>query len=115
MAINFDGAGHTLDANSLAIFASSEGIQDLRDRDQPDVTQGCNGWSMAGEHHSTFSFRGVPALAFSSRAIWHYNHQTFDTARWISPARVEEAVMLTAEVAAAAATKPLKWLRQPNE
>jgi hypothetical protein len=112
LAINFDGLGHILDCNTLAIYASSEPftarVTEVS-RDFPAI-QWVDPWPQS--NHSTFSFRGVPALAFSSRALGIYSHQRDDSAHWISPARIEEAVQLATHIVAAIETQPLAWLRQ---
>jgi aminopeptidase YwaD len=112
LAVNFDGLGHILDCNTLAIYASSEPftarVTEIS-RDFPAV-QWVDPWPQS--NHSTFSFRGVPALAFSSRALSIYSHQRDDSMRWINPARIDEAVQLTTRIIAAIETQPLAWLRQ---
>jgi aminopeptidase YwaD len=112
LAVNFDGLGHILDCNTLAIYASSEPftarVTEIS-RDFPAV-QWVDPWPQS--NHSTFSFRGVPALAFGSRAAVHYSHQRDDSARWINPARIDEAVLLTTRIIAAIEAQPLAWLRQ---
>jgi aminopeptidase YwaD len=115
LAINFDGPGFILDANSLAIFASSAAFKEKVteiSRAFPAV-QWVDPWPES--NHSTFAMRGVPALAFSSRALWQYAHQLDDTSRWISPARLEEAVQLSAQIIQDVQYRPLAWLRSEAE
>ncbi|MCE1252261.1 MAG: M28 family metallopeptidase [Anaerolineae bacterium] len=115
LMINYDGAGHLLDANSLAIFTSSAAFQEemVRISRAFPAVQWVEPWPES--NHSTFSWRGVPALAFSSRALRIYGHQYNDSARWISPERIAEAVNLTREVINNVQSRPLGWLRPQAE
>lgn len=111
LAVNFDGLGHILDANSLAIFASSEEFQATVNGISCafPALQWVEPWPES--NHSTFAWRGVPSLAVSSRAATHYAHQREDTIRWVSPARVAEAVSFTTRIIDAVQAQPLAWLR----
>ena len=111
LAVNFDGLGHILDANTLAIYVASPEFTacvEVISKDFPAV-QWVDPWPES--NHSTFSFRGVPALAFSSRALLHLAHQLDDTERWMNPQRIVEAVQLTARVVEAVQSNPRAWLR----
>lgn len=111
LAVNFDGLGHKLASNTLAIFTASEAFKAAVEKEKLNypAVQWVEPWPES--NHSTFSWRGVPALAFSSQALIPYCHQRFDTAEWISPARVEEAVRLTADIIQAVEAKELEWIR----
>jgi Iap family predicted aminopeptidase len=114
LAINYDGLGHKLASNTLAIFTCSEDFKSAVEQEKlkyPAV-QWTDPWPQS--NHSTFSWRGVPALAFSSQALIPYSHQRFDTADWINPARVEEAVRLTADIIKRIVDRPVEWLRPGN-
>lgn len=111
LAINFDGLGFRLDANTIAIYSASEAFQNQVEgisRAYPTV-QWVEPWPES--NHSTFSWRGIPALAFSSQAMRHYAHQRDDSMRLSSAARVEEAVRLAAQVVDAIQAQPNAWLR----
>jgi aminopeptidase YwaD len=115
LAVNFDGLGHILDANTLAIFTHSEEFKELVEevkRGYPAV-QWVEPWPQS--NHSTFSWRGVPALAVSSRSLIPYCHQRFDTAEWVSAKRIAEAAALTADIIGRIAEKPVAWLRPKVE
>ena len=113
LAINFDGLGHILDANTLASFSCSAALQsevEQISKAYPGV-QWVDPWPES--NHSTFAMRGVPALALSSRALWHYSHQHDDTLRWISPRRVAEAASLAAQVVKTLQSRSTAWGRKP--
>jgi aminopeptidase YwaD len=113
-AVNFDGLGHILASNTLAIFTHSEefksAVEEIK-KGYPAV-EWVEPWPQS--NHSTFSWRGVPALAFSSQALIPYCHQRFDTAEWVSASRVEEAVLLTADIIERIGDRPVEWLRPGN-
>ncbi len=114
LAVNYDGLGHKLASNTLAIFTCSEDFKSAVEKEKlkyPAV-QWTDPWPQS--NHSTFSWRGVPALAFSSQALIPYCHQRYDTAEWISAARVEEAVRLTADIIKRIVDRPVEWLRPGN-
>jgi Iap family predicted aminopeptidase len=111
MAVNYDGLGHKLASNTLAIFTCSEEFKvavEVEKLKYPAV-QWTEPWPQS--NHSTFSWRGVPALAFSSQGLIPYCHQRYDTADWINPARIEEAVRLTADIIGVVEDRPAGWLR----
>lgn len=113
LAINFDGLGHILDANTLAIFAQSETFKaaaELVSQAYPEMVW-VDPWPES--NHSLFAMRGVPALALSSRALWQYAHQRDDTARWISPKRLAEAAHFTARMVETVQSRPSDWFRPP--
>ncbi|MHC1782630.1 MAG: M28 family peptidase [Anaerolineaceae bacterium] len=114
VAVNFDGLGHILASNTLAIFTHSEEFKTAVEEVKlgyPAV-EWVEPWPQS--NHSTFSWRGVPALAFSSQGLIPYCHQRFDSAEWVSAARVEEAVRLTADIIERIVDSPLEWLRPGN-
>jgi len=50
-------------------------------------------------NHSTFSFRGVPALAISSIGARNIAHTPQDRLEMVSPARMLEATQLVLDIA----------------
>ncbi len=117
LAVNFDGMGHIMDSNTLAVYVSSEEfsheMQDLK-QGFPSI-QWTDPWPES--NHSSFTFRGVPAIAFSSQIVHHYAHQLDDTLRWVSPQKIAEAVELTSRVIETIQSRPVAWFRaaQPSE
>lgn len=111
LAVNFDGLGHILDSNTLAIFSASPALQQIVEsiqRAYPAV-QWVEPWPES--NHSTFAWRGVPALALSSAALRISAHQLEDTEDWISPSRVAEGARLVAEIFQALQSAPVADLR----
>lgn len=115
LAVNFDGVGFIADATTVAIYSSStEFIQLVQNMklNLPSI-QWVDPWLES--NHSTFTFRGVPGLAFSSRAADFFAHQWNDSTRWVSPEKIAEAVDLTIQVVQAVQNKSLTWLRETKE
>ena len=105
-AINFDGVGLAIGATSVAIFSASPLFQELVD----EQVRACPGavwvepWPQS--NHSTFAWRGVPSLAFSSTGAWDRAHLRVDTAEWVSPAKLGEAIRIAAGVIEAIQQQP---------
>jgi aminopeptidase YwaD len=114
LAINFDGVGHRLGVNTLAIFSASDELVTLVKTLKAGVAgvQWVEPWPES--NHSTFAWRGVPALAFSSSGAWTHAHQLGDDLQRVSSGRVEEAARLAAHVVQSIQDVPLSWLRPHN-
>jgi aminopeptidase YwaD len=52
-------------------------------------------------NHSTFSFRGVPALAFSSQGAFNLAHFRADTVAQVSVEKLAEIVSVVSQIVAA--------------
>jgi aminopeptidase YwaD len=112
LGINFDGHGFILDGNTLAIYSSSPEFTQLVDGIKTGfpAMQWTDPWPES--NHSTFSWRGVPCLAYGSTVGRPINHQLDDSIRWVSPRRVAEAVECTARVIRAIQDWPNDRLRK---
>ena len=111
-AINFDGVGQYLAANSIAMFASSAVFQDQVTesvREYPGVTW-VDPWPQS--NHSTFAMRGVPAIAFSSEGRIRLDHLRADSIEWVSPAKLQEVVLLATALVDNLQDKSLDWTRE---
>jgi aminopeptidase YwaD len=111
-AINFDAPGQYLGANSIAMFASSQAFQDQVDKTtkrHPGVAW-VDPWPQS--NHSTFAWRGVPAIAFSSEGRIRLDHLRADSAEWVSPAKLEEVVSLVIAIVESLQDKPPEWTRE---
>jgi len=111
-AINFDGVGQYLAANSIAMFASSAVFQDQVTesvREYPGVTW-VDPWPQS--NHSTFAMRGVPAIAFSSEGRIRLDHLRADSIEWVSPAKLQEVVSLATALVDNLQDKSLDWTRE---
>lgn len=110
-AINFDGVGQYLGANSITLVAGSQAFQ----AHVTDLTKNYPGvvWvePWPESNHSTFSWRGVPSLAFTTEGAVNLAHLRADTCRWISPAKLQEVVLLTADIVASLQDKSPIWTR----
>jgi aminopeptidase YwaD len=111
LAINFDGLGHRLDTLTQASFSCSPAFQGRLEQlstGHPGM-QWIEPWPES--NHSSFSMRGVPAVAFSGQAVRTWAHQHCDTLRWVNPANILEAVAYTGEIFRDIQSRPLAWLR----
>jgi aminopeptidase YwaD len=110
-AINFDGVGQRVATNSITAIACSPEFE----AHAYELAQGISGvvrvdpWPQS--NHSTFAWRGVPSLAFTSSGRFHNDHLRSDTIDWISPAKLGEVIDLTAAIVASLQEKPAGWTR----
>ncbi len=113
-AINADGVGPYLGANSIAMMASSQPFQgkvaELTTR-YPGVVW-VDPWPQS--NHSTFSFRGVPSIALSSVGAGKVEHLRTDTIERISPAKLGQVVSLVSDVVESLQDRSLDWCREPK-
>ena len=99
-AINFDGAGTLLGATSIAAFDET-GRLEAKVRPLTEHFPGVvwvEPWPES--NHSTFAFRGIPALAFSAVGTRALAHQPFDGLEGMSAAKLEEIASLTEKIIA---------------
>ena len=114
LGINFDGLGNILDGTTVAVYTASNGLCDLvkQVNSQLPAVQAVDPWPES--NHSTFSWRGVPCLAFGGQGYHVFAHQLIDTTDWMSPAKIAEAVDFARRVIETVQNKPAAWLR-PEE
>jgi len=110
-AINIDGIGDYLSANTIAIFASSPEFE----RQTRQLTPAYPGvvWvdPWPESNHSTFAMRGVPSLAFSSSGMLNIKHLRHDDFDRINPAKLAEVTHLIANILANLQDKSVAWSR----
>lgn len=111
VVINFDAVGQYLAANSIAMFASSAAFEDR----VVEISRAYPGLAWVDpwpeSNHSTFAWRGVPAIAFSSVGRIRLDHLRADSVEWVSPARLEEVVRLVMQIVADLQDKTPDWSR----
>jgi aminopeptidase YwaD len=98
LAINMDGIGYAAGHNTIARFNTApelDGRLEEIGRRFPALTW-VEPWPQS--NHSTFSFRGVPALAFSSAGAFALAHYPADTIDKVSLAGLAEVVAVVAEI-----------------
>lgn len=98
LAINMDGIGHAGGHNTVARFNVAPELAGRLEeivRRFPAV-QWVEPWPQS--NHSTFSFRGVPALAFSSAGAFALAHYPTDTVEAVAVARLAEAVTVVKDI-----------------
>lgn len=94
LAMNFDGLGQMLSANSIASFNCAPTLEQALH----ELTNAYPGvvwvepWPQS--NHSTFTRRGVPALAFTRQGGFANEHLRSDTIEWISSERLTEVTSL---------------------
>ena len=101
LAINMDGIGYVGGHNTVAQFnvgpALAARLEAIVAR-YPTV-QWVDPWPQS--NHSTFSFRGVPALAFSSQGAFNLAHFPADTVAQVSVEKLAEIVSVVSQIVAA--------------
>jgi aminopeptidase YwaD len=111
-AINFDGVGQTLAANSITLIAGSQPFQHLLS----ELTQNYPGivWvdPWPESNHSTFSWRGVPSIAVSSAGAVRVDHLRSDTLDWVSREGLNEVIALAGEILDNLQEKLPQWTRE---
>jgi Iap family predicted aminopeptidase len=110
-ALNIDGPGPWLAANTLATFAASEPFAAMAAATAgryPGVAL-VDPWP-ASDHYIFYS-HGVPSLAISSLGIKDQYHTPFDSLEWISPAKLAEATRLALDLVTAVDAHDLAWGR----
>jgi aminopeptidase YwaD len=115
LSINMDGIGSILGSNSVAIFSASEQFRSSVDNclaSFPGITW-VDPWPES--NHSTFAFRGVPTLAFSSTGVRHMAHTPMDTVDHISLEKVYEVVQMIEKILQATSTKDPGWFKPSTE
>lgn len=111
LAINMDFMGQRLGANTIALMSASDAVQQAIDgllAAYPGVVW-TEPWPQS--NHSTFAYRGVPSVAFSSKGVKTIYHQPSDTMAWVDAGKVQEVVSLIIDILAAVQDKPVEWTR----
>ena len=100
LAINMDGAGYVHGPNTIARFNTSPALTARLETivARYPALQWTEPWPQS--NHSTFSFRGVPALAFSSQGAFNLAHFPTDTMDKVSVEKLAEVVALVREIVA---------------
>ena len=120
LVLNFDGAGMWTGTDNIAIFVASAALRDLLDpmvKAYPGLLW-TDPWPQS--HHSTFAWRGVPALAFSNSAVLgqagihssRLAHSPHDRVEWINPNQLQDLVYLAADIVRGVQDKPIPWTRE---
>ncbi|MBI5667424.1 MAG: M28 family peptidase [Chloroflexi bacterium] len=112
-AINLDGVGQRLGANTVTMLAESAAFHDL----VAEVVQQYPGVTWAepwyASNHYTFFARGVPSIALTSAGTMNILHRPADTMDWVSPAKLAEVVSLVTVLVERLHPLPLAWTRPP--
>ncbi|MCL5996163.1 MAG: M28 family peptidase, partial [Chloroflexi bacterium] len=109
--INIDSVGQAVGTNTIMAMACSTAFQDhisALAQQAPGIP-----WTAPWpeSNHSTFAWRGVPSIAFTTAGGANLVHQRHDTIDWISPAKLEEVAALVTAIVDSLQDKPLAWCR----
>jgi aminopeptidase YwaD len=98
LAINMDGIGYVAGHNTVAQFniAPELAARLAAIVGRSPGVQWVEPWPQS--NHSTFSFRGVPALAFSSAGAFNLAHFQADTFEQVSVTKLAEVAALAREI-----------------
>jgi aminopeptidase YwaD len=114
LAINMDAMGTLGGTNSVAIYSASDDLRAHVDA----LVKGYSGmvWvePWPESNHSSFSMRGVPALAFGGVNTRHLAHTPQDTFETIGAGKVIEVVNIISDIVKSLAGKSLEWTRLPQ-
>lgn len=109
--INMDAVGQLMGPNTITTLAASgeltAALQAVQLRHPGSLW--VDPWYESD--HSAFIWRGVPAVALSSRGFDQVMHSPQDTSQYVSPARLEQAGAIVLDVIAALADKTPQWCR----
>jgi hypothetical protein len=111
-AINVDGVGQFLGANSIAVMACSQAFQEhvaALHRRYPGVWWSDPWWA---SNHGAFASRGIPSVALSAVGVANVAHLPTDTVEWISPAKLGEVISLLTDVVDSLRDKAVEWCRE---
>jgi aminopeptidase YwaD len=101
LAVNMDGIGYAGGNNTIAQFniAPPLAARLIDITDLYPALQAVEPWPQS--NHSTFAFRGVPALAFSSQGAFSLAHFQADTVAQVSVEKLAEIVSVISQIVAA--------------
>jgi aminopeptidase YwaD len=109
--INIDGAGQLLAPDSItAVTASDEFAAALSSLafEQKDLAW-VDPWPES--NHSTFAWRGVPSVAFTSTDRRALAHHPYDDLQWSSSRRISRLLPVIHEILTLLAENPPHWSR----
>jgi aminopeptidase YwaD len=112
VAINADGVGQKLGANSITMMGCSQAFQDrVRGLHQkyPGVVW-VEPWYESD--HTAFLTRGVPCIPIGSVGIGDVLHCPVDTVQWISPTKLGEVVSFVMDIVQVLHDKAPGWCRE---
>ena len=100
LAINMDGIGYVGGHNTVAQFNVGPALAARLEAIVAcyPTMQWVDPWPQS--NHSTFSFRGVPALAFSSQGAFNLAHFPTDTVAQVSVEKLAEIVSVVSQIVA---------------
>ncbi len=109
--INFDGAGHKLGSDSLACIACSSEFSSQVGQMLAKSSSLIPSEPWPESNHSTFTFRGVPGLAYTSHATRKFAHQLDDSIRWVDEVKMKQVIELTTQIVEITHAYPIQWFR----
>ena len=110
-AINFDGAGRKLGVNTISMYSESSAFHQYTEEitaEFPGIVW-ADPWPQS--NHSTFAWRGVPSIAFTSKGGPFLHHLRSDTIDWVDASMLAEAAALAIQIVSGLGNKSYSWLR----
>ena len=111
-AINLDGIGYAISANSITLMAHSSALHEhvaAVVANYPGVMW-VEPWPQS--NHSTFAWRGVPSLALSSIGAFGIAHLPIDTIDQVSVDKLNEVVSVVLDIVNELQNRPVEWCRE---
>jgi aminopeptidase YwaD len=113
--INIDGVGQLLAPDSITAVSAGQAFEDalIRLAQSRGDLEWVDPWPES--NHSTFSFRGVPSVAFTSTNRVALAHHPYDDLSWASMDRIGRLVSIIKRILDLLATNPSGWTRGETE
>lgn len=109
--INCDGVGQWTAPDSITAISAGQAFEEvLREvvSDRPDLVW-VEPWPES--NHSTFSWRGVPSVAFTSTSRVNLAHHPYDDLDWFSTQRAASLLPIIIQILEQLIDKPPGWTR----
>jgi Zn-dependent M28 family amino/carboxypeptidase len=110
-AINFDGVGLYIGSTSITMFSASPQFENAAHKiiDQHPGIVWVEPWPES--NHSTFAWRGVPSIAFSTAGGVSLEHLRIDTIDWIDPQKLKHVIDAAQDMIGLLQDKTASWTR----
>jgi aminopeptidase YwaD len=111
VAINFDGIGPRLAANTVATFVASPALEAMVDSVKAGYPGVAHVEPWPASDHYIFYSHGVPSIALGSLGVKDIYHTPADTMEWLNPDKLVEAISLAQELIQILDEKEFNWSR----
>lgn len=109
--INTDGVGQLLAPDSVTAISAGNAFESAlaKAAEARSDLEWADPWPES--NHSTFAWRGVPSVAFTSTNRVALAHHPYDDMRWSSPQRIGRLIPVIREILDLLSGKPRGWSR----